>query len=376
MLTIRIPMVDAGIRGRASGAVTMSRISSGLGTAARRAARVALLPFWTAQLLTGAKSFRDNPIIGNTQLNRLGLHVARQGLAHRLADLRRVRLARRVAAEHAAAFDRDGFVVVNDFLPSAEFDELRRQAETFRGPARETIQGDTITRRLALDPSALQQMPALRRVLLNPVWKGLLRFVGSHDAEPVCYLQSILAGAVEGEPDPQTALHADTFQPTVKAWLTLTDVAVDAGPFVYVPGSHRLTPGRRNWEWRMSMGARDAASRLSGRGSFRIAPDDLASLGYGPPRAFATAANTLIVADTSGFHARGHSAQPGLRVEVWAYGRHNPFFSLPIDPWRIPALGGRRAPTFWRVGDLLDRIGLKRQGWRLRRNVSAFDPPG
>ena len=63
--------------------------------------------------------------------------------------------------------------------------------------------------------------------------------------------------------DPQTDLHTDTFHPTVKAWLFLTDVAPDAMPFVYVPGSHRLTPQRLDWERRMSIGAsqRSAASR-------------------------------------------------------------------------------------------------------------------
>ncbi len=354
----------------------MTRGPSAVGGVARRAKQVALLPLWTAQLLTGAKSFRDNPVIGSVRLNRLGLHVGRQGLAHRLAGLRRRRLSRLVSAGQAAAFARDGFVTVRDFLPPDEFAGLLRQVRAFRGPARETVQGDTITRRLALDPAALDRMPALRRLLSHPTWRGLLRYVGSHDSEPVCYLQSILSGAVAGEPDPQTALHADTFQPTVKAWLTLTDVDADGGPFVYVPGSHRITPARRDWEWRMSVAAREAPNRLSGRGSFRITPDEVAGLGYAAPYAFAMPANTLIVADTSGFHARGPSAGPGLRVEVWAYGRRNPFFSLPVDPWRLPALGNRRASTFWRVGDLLDRLGMKTQTWRRREDVSAFDPPG
>ena len=354
----------------------MTRVLSAAGGVVRQAKRAALLPFWTAQLLTGAKSFRDNPVIGSPRLNRLGLHVGRQGLAHRLAALRRRRLSRLVMPEHAAAFARDGFVTIRDFLPQAEFAELLRQVQAFRGPARETVQGDTITRRLALDPAALDRMPALRRLLSHPTWRGLLRYVGSHDSEPVCYLQSILAGAVAGEPDPQTALHADTFQPTVKAWLTLTDVAPDGGPFVYVPGSHRITSARRDWEWRMSVAVREAPNRLSGRGSFRIAREELAALGYAAPRAFDTPANTLIVADTSGFHARGPSVGPGLRVEVWAYGRRNPFFPLPADPWRLQALGTRRATAFWRVGDLLDRLGVKAQGWHRRENVSAFDPPG
>src|ERR1700694_3362140 len=112
--------------------------------------RAAMVPLWTAQLLTGTKSFERNRVIGNRRLNQHGLHVARVALAHRVAAMRRNRLA----------------------LP--------------------------------------------------------------------------------GPPDPQTALHADTFHPTVKAWLFLTDVAADAGPFTYVPGSHRLTPERLPLEMRSS----------------------------------------------------------------------------------------------------------------------------
>lgn len=342
---------------------------------AHYAGHVVRAPFWAAQLLTGAKSFRDNPILGSPLLNRLGLHVARQDLAHRLATIRRRRMARLVSPVHADAFARDGFVLVRDFLPPAEFEALRREAADRRGTARETVQGDTITRRVALDPPALRQMPAVARLLRHPVARGIIRYVGGHDAEPVHYLQSILSGVVPGPPDPQTVLHADTFQPTVKAWLTLTPVAEDEGPFVYVPGSHRLTPARRAWERRMSIGAGTSADRLTGRGSFRIGVEELAALGYGPPRRFAVPANTLIAADTSGFHARGLSARPALRVEVWSYGRRSPFLSPPLDPWRIPALASRRAPLFWRMGDMLARMGIKPQVWQARRDMSAFDPP-
>ena len=56
-------------------------------------------------------------------------------------------------------------------------------------------------------------------------------------------------------------------------------------------------------------------------------------LGFGEPKAFAVPQNTLVVADTVGFHARGLSARPSVRVEIWAYGRRNPFLPwLGFDP--------------------------------------------
>ena len=60
------------------------------------------------------------------------------------------------------------------------------------------------------------------------------------------------------------------------------------------------------------------------QGSFRIDPAELAALDLPEPRAFAVPANTLIVADTFGFHARGPSAGRSVRVEIWAYGPAQP----------------------------------------------------
>jgi hypothetical protein len=339
------------------------------------ARRVAMTPIWLGQLLTGAKSFGDNPILGSRRLNELGLHAGRVALAHRLASHRRARLAHLVSDEDRAAFARDGFVLRRDFLPAAQFAALVDETKAYRGPARETIQGDAITRRIVLDGAAQARMPAVHALLRMPEWRGLVRYVGSADAEPIVYLQTILSHAVEGaQPDPQLELHADTFHPSVKAWLFLTDVAEDDGPFVYVPGSHRLSEQRLAWERRMSIEIQ-ARDRLTRRGSFRIDAATLDALGLPPPRACAVPANTLVVADTFGFHARGASARPSLRVEVWAYGRRSPFLPwVGLDPWRIPGLGDRRAHWYWSVADMIEGAGGKVNVWRARTGVSAFDP--
>ena len=334
----------------------------------------ALVPLWTAQLLTGSKSFEKNRVIGSRRLNRHGLHAARVAWAHRIAASRRQRLEGLVSAADRQDFARDGFVLRRDFLPPAEFAALLGQLHAYRGKLREITEGDTILRKIALDPQTLAALPALRRLLRLPEWRGLIRYIGSRDAEPVVWIQSILRHAHDGPPDPQTALHADTFHPTVKAWLFLTDVAADAGPFTYVPGSHRLTPERLAWERRMSLAARHSSDPEIRQGSFRIAPGELAALGLSEARAFAVPANTLIVADTFGFHARGPSAGRSIRVEIWAYGRRSPFIPWPgLDLWSGAGLA-RRSLWGWRLGDLLERAGIKPHRWRLRTGISAFDP--
>ncbi|MCH7628736.1 MULTISPECIES: phytanoyl-CoA dioxygenase family protein [Novosphingobium] len=332
-----------------------------------------LMPWWVASLATGAKSFIDHPLIGSRRLNEAGLHVARVRLAHALAARRRARIAGLVRDEDRAAFARDGFVVRHDFLPPAVFERLREGLQGWRGPCRDMRQGDAVTRRFALDPALLATVPEARALLAHPDWQGLIRYVASFDREPVSYVQTILAqrGDGSGRADPQLRLHADAFQPSAKAWLFLDDVAPDEGPLTYVPGSHRLTPQRIAWEKAMSLAA-PQAERLTARGSFRVGPNDLAEMGLSPPRAFAVPANTLVVADTYGFHARGPSVRPSRRTEIWAYSRHNPF-----NPWSgadlaaIPAIRERRVGAYWKGRDLLARwLG---QPWKAAGIRSPFD---
>lgn len=314
--------------------------------------RYLLLPWWIAQLPTGAKAFCDNPVIGSPTLNRWGLHVGRVRVAAMLAAARRRRLGHMIDAADRRAFERDGFVLKRDFLPAEHFAALREQVLSHSAPAREMVQGDTVTRRIALDPGALRAMPAVAALLSHPDWRGLNRYVGSFASEPVTYIQTILSQARPGAPDPQTRLHADTFHSTVKAWLFLTDVAEDEGPFIYVPGSHRMTPERLAWEKERSLQASTGLDRLSARGSLRVGAEELAGLGLPEPRAFAVPANTLVVADTSGFHARGLSARPSTRIEIWSYGRRNPFLPWAgFDPLSLPGIAERRARLAWAARD-------------------------
>jgi len=126
---------------------------------------------------------------------------------------------------------------------------------------------------------------------------------------------------------PAEELHADTFHPTMKAWLYLDDVTEANGPFAYVPGSNRLT-------WRRLAGntperaGRDLPDRYSRRGSLRLTETDRQALGLPEPRHFAVPANTLVIANTFGFHARCPADKDSTRLAIYADSRTNPF-----NPW-------------------------------------------
>ncbi len=188
-------------------------------------------------------------------------------------------------------------------LEEGVFRALRREAENLKGVAREMRQGGTVTRRIGLDRDLLKMLPALRSVVEDASIRRLIHYVGSYAGEPTFQIQSVIAAAGPNSADPQTLFHADTFHPTAKAWLFLDDVAEDGGPLAYIPGSHRLTAARLDWERQQSLTARDSPDRMHAEGSFRISERDRAVLGLPVPVRMTVPANTLVVADTSGFHA-------------------------------------------------------------------------
>ena len=182
-------------------------------------------PLWAAAILTGAKSFADNPFLGSKRLNRAGLHAWRLKTAHRLASRRRARLAHRLPAELRSDFDRDGFIAVPGFLPSDQFAALKSALLKLEAECRSQQQGDTLTIRVPIDGELLRKVPALGAVLEDRRFTGIMAYVASTGAEPLYYLQASAGGVAGGPPDPQLELHSDSFQPSLKAWLFLTDVA-------------------------------------------------------------------------------------------------------------------------------------------------------
>jgi len=322
-----------------------------------RIRRALTVPLALPQLFTSAKMFEQNFLIGSRTLNSWGLHATRVRLAYQLAEARRRKLAPLVAADDRAAFHRDGYVVKRNFLPAAKFAALRDQIAAYRCEVREKFEGDTKLRKITVTRRIAQALPALRALTSHPDWRGLISYIGARDAAPAIYLQSVLRHARDSVTDPQTYAHADTFHPTVKAWLFLTDVAEDEGAFSYVRGSHVLTPQRLAWEHETSLAAARSDDRETREGSFRIDVAGLEQLGLPQPAILGVPANTLVVADTFGFHARGPALKPSLRVEVWGIGKRAPFI-----PWA--AIDEPLAGTWMHNAD---------NGWQVR-HTTAFDP--
>lgn len=331
------------------------------------------LPWHALQLASHAKSFEANPIIGSHRLNTLGLHRQRRQMADRMAAYRRSSLAARIDTDERAAFERQGYFIRHNALPDTVFRRLRDEVRALHAQGWEMRQGLAVTRRISLDRGVLRHNPACADFVADRSIRDLIGYASSNTGGITYQLQSILADAPTEDSDPQTRLHSDTFHSTAKAWMFLNDVNDDEGPFSYVPGSHTLTPARLEWEYHQSLNAACSPERMHREGSFRINEDELPALGLPAPVRFAVPANTLVVADTSGFHARCPSRRPSLRVEIYASLRRNPFL-----PWRgahlfaLPLIAQNHMAWDLR---LKRAMGFdKRTHWKAFDRVNAYDP--
>lgn len=117
--------------------------------------------------------------------------------------------------------------------------------------------------------------------------------------------------------DTQGVWHTDFSAPVYKAFYYVSDVSVTDGPFEYLEGSHRANPARLALDYRSSI--RAASDRKGNRHSrrpvrveHRFLPEQLLKKRV----SVSAPANTLIIANTYGYHRRGNLAPGRSRAIV------------------------------------------------------------
>ncbi len=288
------------------------------------------------KLLSWDKSFQRNVWIGNPLLNRLGLHVGRVIMAHALFRWRLMLLSLLglISSDQKRQFIEQGVIVIHDFLERSSFVNLKQELINYEGNIRDVIEGSTLTQRVYLDQAKFKTLPESYQLFSNTQLINLLRFCSSKNRYPLFYIENIKQHFFQvAKPDPQKDLHADTFHPSVKAWLFIDEVSSENGAFTYVPTSNRLTLRRLIWEYHESnQAAHNKHAPNVDRywdGSFRIDAEKLAALGYEKPIAVEVPANSLVIANTFAFHCRGNAIGNKPRMAIWMQMRDNPFNPFP-----------------------------------------------
>jgi Phytanoyl-CoA dioxygenase (PhyH) len=273
--------------------------------------------------------FSDDKTVDNRALNLAGAQPLRAVLARLLYKVRpgsQDPLMRELV--------RKGIVLIEDFLQPSLFTAVEREADELMATVDPTWvigSGTTEIRRHALAQVDLAPFPQLER------WRTDQR-VGTlaAEAERRSYPKGWGGGALvehltlgdQLEPNGDTELHIDTFFDTHKLWLYLDDVSETNGAFVYVPGSHVLDPIRLRYEY--------LESTTTNRKSRRVSGDEVQRRGL-KPLVFACRRNTLILANTCGYHSRSVGESGATRRSLHKEYRHNPF--------KLEMRSGRQRPT-------------------------------
>ena len=259
--------------------------------------------------------------LGGVWENRLGLQVYRT-LAKNLTWRVRKRSVDADLKGFAEILDRDGILVLHNFLPADEFLAVSaeyhlamdgRELEAYHGAGnaklfRLQIPVSEASSNFRQTIRSFGENDSLDR-LASRVINRSIRF------RPNIFLDKYQAAAGSTiDNDIENILHADLHTPTVKMFFYLNKVDETNGPFVYAKGSHKLNVYRLLHEFDLSVRQAKLKKGLSVRSTLLeerggetrnvIRPWFLKKMGVKETK-LCVEPNTLVIANNMGFHRRG-----------------------------------------------------------------------
>jgi hypothetical protein len=295
-------------------------------------------------IATNEKSFVG--IIGNPLANRLGLHVFRILVSNVICKIRTAPfffLERRLRQ----SFAKDGVVVLENFLDEAAYLQVKAEiyqvldklppapVNTERGFGKrishpqgfDRYDGGTLNRFASIEKNSAIMAHLVKKSRLS---KLTLALFGLFSRSSKYSIYELRHGDEASNPDIQKQLHKDTFHHTYKLWYFVDEVTYEQGPFAYSVGSHRSTLKSLQWEYQMSCTASSDKDHPNRGGSFRVTTDDLQQMAFPALKSFQLPANTLVIANTKGFHQRAFAEMGARRISIYANFRPLAFLPFAI----------------------------------------------
>jgi hypothetical protein len=225
----------------------------------------------------------------------------------------------------ATQLDRDGIVILNDFLPPEVFNEVCREfTESFADQSSKVFRrraGPVLLEDIRVNYKSKEQA-TLKNVRQNRFIRDVIEAASGLKVrlEPTCVLQT---ASRPREIPGQTAVHCSDINDTdhiwhqdhifsvYKAWLYIDDVNEQNGAFQYEVNSHSLNGKRLGYEYRRSLYMMKMFKRFFSIPAENLFQDRIVmdsktreSLAVKPLTAVGRA-NTLVIANTLGQHRRG-----------------------------------------------------------------------
>jgi hypothetical protein len=263
---------------------------------------------------------------GSVLANRAGLQFLRIA-AMNVSFRTRPRKVDDALRAHVEAFERDGMLIIEDFLPADVFARVKANveegyaAELFRSDEEDDVLVETLNvtkhrERLTALWEELGNVDRLDRlgaaVARLPAIETLQIDVNYMSKRPEAPPPEKLRG--------NNLLHSDVHYPSPKAWLYLNEIDEGNGALVYAKGSHKLTLARLAYDYDISL--RVARARRDGT-LYKTEPvcqtrfpTEKQWRAMGLEETVASGKpNTIVFADVMGFHRRGEFDESGRRRE-------------------------------------------------------------
>lgn len=278
-----------------------------------------------------ARIFSGDKTIDHAGLNRLGVQVFRMLAARAFYRIRPRAVDDRVESV-VREVRQNGIVMIHDFLPPDTFEAVRSEYKQLAGNPSvwSTLTRGSNVQRLAYanDMDILLIPGASAYFFDNPIIRAIFSALEKLPLEHLRVTRAFeeLTHGADGKHDPETTFHSDIFFNTHKAWLYLDDVTLDHGPLAYVKRSH-LFHARQ-----LAATYNDSCSR--NQGSRRIPDEEIAARGLNESFCVCPK-NTLLVANTFGYHRRVQGRAGMRRIAVQLAARAQSPFQLALPSFLV-----------------------------------------
>jgi hypothetical protein len=277
-----------------------------------------------------------NHIIPSRLANKFGIPVLRTIVTNLLITIRRLKNCRPISNDEKTLLD-DGIVVIPNFLPEEEFQQLKNEINETISKSNNVITSNTGSTKINSYPflsDKHKDSPAIQKFTNNKkltrliaVAEGLKNF---NEINSFGY-ETSLFGDPQKDNDNNIAFHADIHFHSHKVLYYMDGVSEDEGPFAYCFKSHKNNFKRLWFEFKK--GQLDDAHK----DTWRI-EDHLDKKFFNKyfqklmktKRKITAKPNTLIITNVHGFHQRGEAVEGTKRSLIRIAYRYNPLGSQKI----------------------------------------------
>jgi len=263
-------------------------------------------------------------VIGIPFANKLGLQVVRVIKQRCLWHIRRS-YPSNLPPEYRKALDDDGILVLPDFFPQEIFKKIEDEFKRLEHcPSVNLVKNyrNTNTDWKFGNVPQNNAYPNIHNYLeLNPLIRKVVTYVTRkkvHYAPRAVFESISVPHDKMDDKDGATAVHSDRYYPTMKAFLYMQDVSEADGAFVFCPGSHKVNRRRLWHEYEISYREAQAISGRMAKIPKKLVDIDRAAISpemkkIHKPESICGKKNTLVLANTCGYHARGVIVPGGNR---------------------------------------------------------------